>query len=126
MIFDEEENYIIGPSDYSELKDKPIQHSKFPGRKDSKEKAPIYTFCKQFKLAIEQLALRSKYGHEKYLEQDGDWQNFTRVDNPDYEYGNAEFRHALGLGDDEDELQHYVATAWNSIARLEMYLKNNQ
>lgn len=93
------------------------------GRKDSKEKAPIYTFCKQFKLAIEQLALRSKLGHDKY-EKGDDWENFFRVTNPDYEYGNAEFRHALGIGDDEDETAHLVATAWNTIARLECHLRN--
>ncbi len=95
------------------------------GRKDSKDKAPIFTFCKQFKLAIEQLALRSKLGHEKYIDKDQDWNNFSRVDNPDFEYGNAEFRHALGLGDDEDELGHRVATAWNAIAKLEIFLRNN-
>lgn len=95
------------------------------GEKHSKDKAPIYTFCLQFKNAIEQLALRSKYGHEKYLEQDKDWLNFTRMEDPDYEYGNAQFRHALGIGDDEDELQHKVAEAWNSIAKLEMFLQNN-
>lgn len=96
------------------------------GRKDSKDKAPIYTFCMQFKGAMEQLAYRTQYGHEKYIEQDKDYMNWSRVEDGDFQYSNAMFRHALGIGEDEDELQHYVATAWDAIARLENYLKNNQ
>lgn len=92
-------------------------------QKFSSDKAPIYTFCKQFTEAMEALALRSLYGHIKYIETDKDWKNFERIENPDYEYGNASFRHALGIGDDEDEKEHYIATAWNAIARLQTYLK---
>lgn len=97
---------------------------KTTGQKFSGEKAPIYTFCLQFREAIEKLALRSLYGHKKYIETDHDWKNFERVENPDYEYSNASFRHALGLGEDT-ELDHYVASAWNAIARLQLYIKNN-
>ena len=95
------------------------------GKKESqdKPKAPIFTFCKQMKNAIEALSLRSLYGHEKYKEYDKDWQNFSRVENAEEEYGNAQFRHALGIGEDKDE-DHHVAEAWNAIARLEMYLRN--
>jgi hypothetical protein len=96
------------------------------GYKESQtvDKAPIFTFLKQMKNAIEQLALRSKYGHEKYKEYDKDWNNFSRVPNADEEYGNAQLRHMLGIGED-NELDHYVASAWSAVARLEVYLRNN-
>jgi len=77
------------------------------------------------KNAIEQLALRTEYGHNKYLQHDADYNNFARVPNGDEEYGNAVFRHALGLGDDS-ELDHYVASAWDAIARLEIYLRKEK
>jgi Domain of unknown function (DUF5664) len=94
------------------------------GVKLSPEKAPIFTYCNQFKNAIEQLALRSKYGHDKYKETDADWRNFARVPNADFEYSNAQFRHALGLGNDEEsELDHLTASAWNAVARLQIYLE---
>lgn len=95
------------------------------GKKESQtvKKAPIYTFCKQFKNAIEVLAFRSSYGHEKYEEGD-DWENFARVENGDFEYSNASFRHALGIGEESDE-EHRIAEAWNAIAKLEIYLRNN-
>jgi hypothetical protein len=98
---------------------------KIEGVKESQsvKKAPIFTYCKQMKNAIEQLAFRSEYGHNKYLEFDADWQNFSRVKNGDEEYGNAQFRHALGIGEDT-ELEHYVASAWDAVARLEIYLRN--
>jgi len=89
------------------------------------KKAPVFTFCKQMKNAIEQLALRTEYGHNKYLQHDADYNNFARVPNGDEEYGNAVFRHALGLGDDS-ELDHYVASAWDAIARLEIYLRKEK
>ena len=97
------------------------------GKKESKtvEKAPIFTYCKQMKNAIEALSLRSLYGHRKY-EKGDDWENFSRVENGDFEYSNAEFRHALCIGNDEDEEQHLVASAWNSVAKLELYLRNKK
>ena len=95
------------------------------GKKESQtvKKAPIFTFCKQMKNAIEEMAFRTEYGHNKYIEFDADYDNFARVDNGDEEYGNAQFRHALGIGEDS-ELEHYVASAWNAIAKLELYLRN--
>lgn len=95
------------------------------GKKESKtvEKAPVFTFCKQMKNAVEALALRSLYGHKKY-EKGNDWENFSRVEDGEFEYSNAEFRHALGIGSDENEEEHLVAGAWNAVARLELYLRN--
>ena len=88
------------------------------------EKAPIYTFCKQMKNAVEALALRSLYGHKKY-EKGDDWENFSRVPNAEFEYKNSQFRHALNIGEDEDEIEHLIASAWNSIATLEIKLRKN-
>jgi len=94
------------------------------GKKESKtvEKAPVFTYCKQMKNAIEALSLRSLAGHKKY-EKGDDWENFSRVENGDFEYSNAEFRHALGIGEDSDE-EHLVAAAWNAVSRLEIHLRN--
>ena len=114
---------------YKAVSDDVISNSNREGLEGFKEaqttnKAPIFTFCKQMKNAIEQLAFRSEYGHNKYRQYDADWNNFARVENGNEEYGNSEFRHALEIGEDS-ELEHYVASAWNSIARLEIYLRKN-
>lgn len=96
------------------------------GVKESKsvDKAPIFTYCKVNKNALEALAFRALYGHEKYKEFDEDWQNFSRVLNGDFEYSNAQFRHALEIGGEETEEEHLVASAWNALARLEIFLRN--
>lgn len=95
------------------------------GNKESQtvEKAPVFTYCKQMKNAIEALALRSLYGHKKY-EVGDDWENFSRVKNGQFEYSNAAFRHALGIGE-EDEKTHLIAEAWNSVAKLELFLRQD-
>lgn len=87
------------------------------------EKAPIFTYCKVNKNALEALSLRALYGHKKYKETDQDWQNFTRVPNALEEYANASFRHALGIGE-EDEETHLIASAWNAVAKLEVFLRD--
>jgi len=84
-------------------------------------KAPVFRFCTQFKDAIHELSLRSLYGHNKYIEHDEDWLNFTRVPDTKFTYGDAEFRHALGFGE-EDEEGHLVAGAWSAMAKLQCYL----
>ena len=73
--------------------------------------------------AIEALSLRSLYGHEKY-EKGDDWENFSRVENGEFEYSNAQFRHALGIGEDSEK-DHYIAEAWNAVAKLEIYLRKS-
>jgi hypothetical protein len=86
------------------------------------KKAPIFTYCKVNRNALEALSLRALYGHIKYGNADVDWQNFTRVPNGDFEYTNAQFRHALDIGE-EDEETHLIASAWNAVARLEIFLR---
>ena len=87
------------------------------------EKAPIFTYCKANKNALEALSLRALYGHKKY-EKENDWENFARVPNGDFEYANSQFRHALNIGE-ENEKDHLISSAWNAVARLEIYLRKN-
>lgn len=93
----------------------------------STEKAPIFTYCKVNKNALEALSLRALYGHKKYNINgaDEDWQNFTRVPNAEEEYSNAQFRHALEIGGEETEREHLVSAAWNAVAKLQIYLKKD-
>lgn len=106
-----------------------VEEDSIEGYKESQtvSKAPIFTYCKVNVDAIEALAFRAQYGHSRYNKdgQDEDWQNFKRVPNGDFEYSNAEFRHALGIGE-EDEKEHLIAAAWNAVARLQIYLENNK
>jgi hypothetical protein len=96
------------------------------GIKDSQneEKAPIFTYCNVNKHALEALAMRALYGHKKY-EKGDDWENFSRVPNGDFEYSNSMFRHALGIGEDTEE-EHLISTAWNAIARLEIFFRDKE
>ncbi len=109
------------------LEHEPTVHKVTSGVKESQSvtKAPVFTYCKVNNLAIEALALRALYGHNKYGAEtvDKDWRNFTRVPNADFEYSNSMFRHALGLGEDS-ERDHLIATAWNAVSRLQIYLEN--
>lgn len=91
------------------------------------DKAPIFTYCKVNKNALEALAFRALYGHKKYNKngEDEDWQNFTRVPNAEEEYANAEFRHALEIGGEETTEEHLIASAWNAVSRLEIFLRKN-
>ena len=118
-------NPLLGESPVFNLKKSAESINEIAGKKESQtvEKAPVFTFCKQMKNAIEALSLRSLYGHKRY-EKGDDWENFSRVANADFEYSNSMFRHALEIGGDEDELQHLVASAWNAIAKLELKLRS--
>lgn len=111
------------------LGEKVFSEESILGKKESQvvEKAPIFTYCKVNKNALEALSLRALYGHKKYNENgaDADWQNFTRVPNGDFEYANASFRHALGIGEEETEEEHLISSAWNAVARLEIFLRKN-
>lgn len=88
----------------------------------SVKKAPVFTYCKVNKNALEALSLRALHGHNIY-EKGDDWENFTRVPNGDFEYSNSQFRHALDIGEDTEE-EHLIASAWNAVARLEVYFRN--
>jgi hypothetical protein len=93
------------------------------GEKFSDKATPLFTVTAvQFPRAFKAIAKRSQLGHEKYKDTDLDWLNFSRVPNAFLEYSNAMFRHAMNEGEDSEE-QHVIATAWNAIARAEVYLK---
>mgnify|MGYP003650666052 CR=1 FL=1 len=93
------------------------------GIKLSPEKAPVGKLFKQFPLAFEALAFRSKYGHEKYKEVDIDWMNWKRVPNAISEYEDAAGRHLLKLGNEETELEHLIAEVWNKMAVIQLTLE---
>jgi hypothetical protein len=90
------------------------------GVKYSSHKAPVWRMFAQFKNALEQVALRSAVGHEKYIKTDQDWSNWKRVSNPYAEYSNALTRHLLELGNEEGSMDHDIAVAWNALARLQI------
>ena len=70
------------------------------GFKDSKGKLPLHTvFTKQFPKALIEIAKRSEYGHQKYIEHDEDYMNFKRISNAKQEYANARMRHNMCLGE---------------------------
>lgn len=108
--------------DYYKIKEK----EKNKGVKYSEEKAPMATMLRQFPLALEAVAFRSKLGHEKYKEADYDWMNFKRVPNAIDQYSDASVRHLAGIGDDEDDLGHLKAAAWNILATLQLILEEKK
>lgn len=98
----------------------PIMEKKQTGQKFSQDKAPMGKLLRQFPLAFEQVAFRSKYGHEKYKDTDQDWRNFSRVSDPNYD--DACIRHFCGLGE-ENEIEHMAASIWNQLAELQIKLE---
>ena len=97
------------------------------GVKYSQNKAPMGMMLKQFPLALEAVAFRSKVGHEgKYSEFDADWMNFKREPNSVDGYKDASVRHLAEIGDDEDKLGHLKAAAWNILAALQLTLEKEK
>lgn len=93
------------------------------GAKYSDDKAPMGIMLRQFPLALEGVAQRSLYGHNKYKEFDHDWFNFKRAPDAINQYLNATVRHLAEIGDDEDSLEHLKAAAWNILATLQITLE---
>lgn len=93
------------------------------GQKFSTDKAPMGQILRQFPLALEAIAMRSKFGHEKYREHDQDWMNFKRVNNAEEVYLDASVRHLAEIGDEEDSIEHLKASAWNILALLQIKLE---
>ena len=88
------------------------------GHKETEGKLPMYTvIVEQFSHALEEVAKLSVIGHEKYIEHDQDWQNFSRVPDGLNHYKNAAMRHALK--------GEFNAVAWNSLAYLELERRAN-
>lgn len=105
----------------------PERMASFQGVKHSSNKLPLGILIQsQFPNALQALSKVTKYGHEKYLEHDKDWLNFKRVENAFENYTNAMQRHfiqeEIEKTDTESEFEHIYHTAWNAMARLEIYL----
>jgi len=96
------------------------------GAKYSDDKAPMGTMLRQFPLALQGVAQRSLYGHNKYKEFDHDWMNFKRAPDAINQYLNASVRHLAEIGDDEDSIEHLKAAAWNILATLQITLENEE
>lgn len=98
-----------------------------PGLKFDQGKAPVVEGCLQrFPRAIAAVAKVSEYGKKKYGSY-GDWETVPDAFN---RYTNAMGRHLLsdrnGCIDPESGLLEIAMTAWNAIARLELFLKERE
>lgn len=94
------------------------------GVKHDKDKLKFAKVLKvQFPLAIKAVVNRSTLGHIKYADTDADFQNFTRIPDPESSIEDALLRH-LFLDGEDLEIDHYVAVAWNALALLELKLRN--
>lgn len=82
-----------------------------------------YTYLEDVSLALEAICKLFEFGETKYSR--GGWQH---VDDGVRRYTKAMLRHYFkereGTDPDSDTL-HIVATAWNAVARLELYLREN-
>lgn len=97
------------------------------GKKTNSLKPQMSLLFKQFPKALEAVVLCSQYGHEKYKETDEDYLNYTRVDGGSKTYADAGLRHRLEQGNDsESGLPHQFHVAWNALAELELWIKENK
>lgn len=94
------------------------------GRKDDVNKPAVWQgVIQQFPRALWKVAEVSEFGAGKYS-----WSNWKKVDDAFNRYKNAQFRHALldAMGEQEDgesKMSHLVHEAWNALATLELYLR---
>lgn len=90
-------------------------------------KAPVYRgVISYFPRAIEYVATVSKFGADKYA-----WNGWFNVDNGFDRYSDAMLRHILDEAEGEvlapdSGLLHAGHTAWNGLARLELYLREQE
>lgn len=103
------------------------------GIKKDEGKLPMAVVLQtQFPRALQAIAENSEFGHRKYKDVDSDYLNYQRIDDGFFRYSNAMIRHFFAekgdcSGIDKDnELPHIYATAWNALARLELYLKQKE
>ncbi len=90
-------------------------------------KAPVYQGAiDYFPRAIEAVAGISQFGASKYA-----WKGWEAVDDGYNRYSNALARHLLKPGiegpfDSDSGLLHDAHAAWNALARLELYLRDEE
>ena len=80
-----------------------------------------------FPRALNSVAEVSTFGANKYAH----WNGWKDVDDGFNRYRNALFRHSLAFSsgeaiDPDSKLLHLAHEAWNSLASLELYLKENE
>lgn len=97
-----------------------------PGAKLDANKPRISLVINGFPRALWAIAEVATFGASKY--SDGGWQS---VPNGQERYFDAELRHMLkkAMGEEIDtdsNLLHLAQEAWNSLAKLELYLRANQ
>lgn len=111
---------------YTENSQRPITFTVSEGVKTNSLKPQMSLLFKQFPKALESIVMCSQYGHEKYKETDKDYLNYTRVDGGSKTYADAGLRHRLQQGNDlESGLPHQFHVAWNALAELELWIKEN-
>lgn len=100
--------------------------NKKEGVKLNKNKPQLSLLFKQFPKALEAIVKCSEYGHKKYKETDQDYLNYQRVEGGSQTYADASLRHRLEKGNDlESGLPHQFHVAWNALAELELWIKEN-
>lgn len=103
-----------------------LKSNNFTGEKTNKNKPQISLLFIQFPKALEAISKCSEYGHEKYKETDSDYLNYQRVEGGSKTYADAGLRHRLEQGNDlESRLPHEYHVAWNALAELELWIKEN-
>lgn len=106
------------------------------GKKFDGDKLPLVQGCyNYFPRALMEVARSSKFGHVKY-EVPYEDQNWSRVENGFYRYTDGVGRHMAmeqieGEYDSDAEpyglkILHAGAGAWNSLARLELLLREKE
>lgn len=90
-------------------------------------KVPVYRgFIAYFPRAIEEVARVSAFGASKYA-----WNGWESVDNGVDRYSDAEVRHMLDRAKgeilaDDSRLMHLAHKAWNSMAVLELAIREKE
>ena len=85
---------------------------------------PFKGFMQQFPAAVLAVAALSEYGANKY-----DWDNWKYVPDGAARYTEAMLRHLLEEANEDravdagSDLPHIIHTAWNAMARLELYMR---
>lgn len=96
------------------------------GVKYNKNKLEMGKLFIQFPEALKAVMLASSFGHIKYKKYDEDWLNYQRVGGSST-YNDAGVRHQLLHFPEQEEsgLPPIFHQAWNKMAELEIFLKEN-
>jgi hypothetical protein len=127
--------YLPGATPPTAERDPSGIDAKTPGAKLDAGKSPVFQGVLQyFPRALEAVAFVSEYGANKYA-----WKGWEKVQNGINRYANAAGRHILkeaiegpwDLASMNDpkfpaNILHKSQTAWNALASLELYLRENK